>query len=111
LLKDTAIQEALLKTKCKALDYVILKRKDNYFPMLNEAPGHEDIRGSGGMAPGINLRWFASFSVIQFIPGETANGPISLRGMLGPTAILNAVKKRNILPVLGSIPQPGHYTD
>jgi len=61
-------------------------------PVFNEAPRHEDVWGSGGIAPrilkhGTRWRW-----VVRFTPGIHWIG-----GWAGPGAGLDAVVKRKIL--------------
>jgi hypothetical protein len=70
-------------------------------PVLNQASRHEDVLGSGGIAPrildiGTRWRWVVSFRPRPLYPRERAPGTHWIGGWVGPKAVLDTVMKRKI---------------
>jgi hypothetical protein len=75
--------------------------KGKVVPVFNQAPRHEGVLGSGGIAPcildlGTRWRWVVSFTPRSLYPqGKSLWCPLD-RGWVGPRAVLDAVVKRKI---------------
>jgi len=72
------------------------------YPVLNEAPHHEDIRGSGGIAPcifnlGNGWRLVVSFTPLPLYLGEGAPSIHWIGGWVSLRASVGAETKREIL--------------
>jgi hypothetical protein len=84
--------------------------------VLNEAPRHEDVLGSGGIAPrilnlGTRWRWVVGFTPRPLYPqGKSPRYPLDRR-LGGTRAVLGAVdEEKNSLP-LPCQPVTQRYTD
>jgi hypothetical protein len=67
-------------------------------PGLNEAPRHEDIKGSGGIDPrfldvSTSWRWVVRFTSLPLYPRGKSFGTHWIGGWMGPTAGLDAMEK------------------
>jgi hypothetical protein len=103
---------SLCVTKCQAMKIC---------PVLNWTPHHEDIWGSGVIAPRLNVgargRWMFGFTHGRFTPGETVSSNPLIGGWMAPRAGLNFLaEKKESLHVLRiefqlSRPWLSHYTD
>jgi hypothetical protein len=74
-----------------------VKKKGKFVPVLNYAPRHEDVWGSGDIAPPFLTlaldggEWSASCPS-RFTPGERVDGTHCIRGWVGPIAGLDTVE-------------------